>query len=277
MKTKLLPAAALAAACLALSPGLARAAEPNVPYTAGDLILGFQQSGANDLEVDIGPYTKYLNATSPFNVTFGVIPANQAGAGVTVSNLTADLSATYGSGWASNSGASLLQWGIIGDVATGASFTTYLTIDSNNSTIPVRPGNSGGSLYDAKIGSLSGALVASPSTANSTEAASVLTTAANSWDSFNPGNSFGSVGLPPIEQAFGADGPTNSTLNLWQDAPNGKNGGGNAVDIGSFTLDGSGDLTYTPVSVPEPSTWASIIGGAIFLGLFRFRRSLHAS
>ncbi|MGA3169509.1 MAG: PEP-CTERM sorting domain-containing protein [Chthoniobacteraceae bacterium] len=264
MKKSLLSAALAAAAGLILVPSLARAVEPDVTGSDGDLILGFQLSGENDLEVDIGSLNTYLDATSAFPVTFGVVPADQTNPGTTVTSLNADLTANFGAGWNSNS---LLFWGLAGAVGN----TVFLSQDSANSNIPQRQTLNGADTTSGDINNtLLASLKESPSTTNSTEAASILTSAAGSWDSFTPATEAFDTGFN-IEQA-GDDTATDSTLILWELAANGRNGGGNGVDIGSFTLNNSGDLTFTPAVVPEPSTWLSLISGALFLGLFQLRR-----
>jgi hypothetical protein len=252
---------------LALAPALVRA-EPDVSAASGDLILGFQLSGSNDLEVDIGSLNTYLDATSVTPVTFGVVPADQLNAGATVTSLSADLATNFGTGWASNG---LLYWGLAG--AQGN--TGFLSVDSLN-PIPGRPSTSGANLTEADINSLVSNLSSDPSTTNSTEAASVLTTAAGSWDSFTPLNGAFDTSLN-IEQLPGTDTATDSTLTLWELAPNGRNGGGNGTDIGTFTLNGSGDLTFTPAAVPEPSTWASLFGGGLLLMFLGSRRKSRVS
>ena len=274
MKPKLLPVALAAAAGFALAPGTARATEPNVTVNSGDLILGFQISdgSANDLLVDIGPYSNYTNATSAFTINFGVIPADQTGAGATVGNLNADLTSNYGSGWASNS---LLQWGVAGN--PGNSGEVFLTEDVNNTT-PVKdlgfqPADG---LYTQTNNAVAG-LSAAASSTNSTLVASLPTTGANSWSTFKPSSNAFGTGLN-IEQSPG-DAAVGSTLNLLELVNDGsrKGDGLAARDIGSFTLDGSGDLTFTPsAAVPEPSTWLSIISGAaslIFIGRRKRRLS----
>lgn len=260
MKKRILPAT-LAAAGLALAAGPLHA-EPNVPYSSGDVILGFQLSGDNDLEVDIGPYSSFLNATTPFNINFGVIPADQTGAGATVTSLNADLTANYGSSWAS----SALQWGVVGNNGS----TIFLSQDAADPDIPQRPSTSNAGVFSGDIESLGDGLGTSPSTINSTKTASVATGAANSWDSFTPSSDGFETGLD-IEQQDG-HGATTSALNLFELAPNGRNGGGNGQDIGSFALNNSGDLTFTPEAVPEPSTWLSVIAGALLLVFARRRR-----
>jgi hypothetical protein len=237
------------------------------------LILGLQLSGSNDLEVDIGFLGTYLNATSPFDVTFGAVPSGQPNAGATVTNLNADLRSNFGAGWDSNS---LLFWGLAGTGTGSSSNTVFLTVDSDNSNIPQREATSGANATSSDIDSLILALSESPSTTNSTKAASILTTAAGSWDSFDPATQAFNTGFG-IEQLDGVDTATDSTLNLWELAPNGRNGGGNGTDIGSFTLNDSGQLFFTPAAVPEPSTWVSVAGGALILAFLRFRRQRRIS
>jgi len=255
--------AALIAASLSLAPTLALATEPNVSGTTGDLILGFQLSGHNDLEVDLGPLNTFLDAASAFPVTFGLVPADQAGAGGTVTSLNADLTANFGAGW--NSSSSLL-WGAI--AAEGN--TIYLTVDSNN-PVPQRPATTGANVIESNVnGSLiDDGLLVSPSTVNSTKAASIPTTTDDAFTTFDPSTNAFQSGLN-IEEAPG-DTATGSDLDLYELVPS-HNGGGNGVDVGSFALNGSGDLTFTPAAVPEPSTWISIVSGTLFLGLFRLRR-----
>jgi hypothetical protein len=263
MKHKLLPIAALAAAGLALTPGHLHAT--NVPASSGDLILGFEASGSpDDLEVDIGSASLYLNATAPFNVTFGVVP----GTSTVVTNLNSDLG-IFGSGstWASNTS---LLWGVVGDVfLTGNKYDIFLTQDAADATSIFNP-NIAASRTDATgINTLTGSqgIAGSAADAFSTEAAAVPTGNTNSWTSFSPDNT-GFGPSVPVEQSNG-DHAVGSTLSLYELVPTGS---GNASVLGSFSLNGAGDLTFTPAAVPEPSTWASVLAGALFLGFFRLRR-----
>jgi hypothetical protein len=279
MKPTLLPAALVAAAGFALAPGHARAqSSTHVSVNTGtDLYLGFEESGnGNNLIVDLGADTLFLDATAAFTVQFGAIPAGQTGAGTAVYSLSADLSSNFGS-WASSSGATALKWGVVGDDENGPNTLLFVSRDSLNPNVPINASYNNIGIYADDVDSLGGTLSTDFSTVNSTEAASVPATATtgqpNSWSSFNPyTNAFG-TGLD-IEQSPG-DGPL-STLNLFEEIPN-ENGGGAATDVGFFTLASNGDLTFTPASVPEPSTWLSLIGGAFFLGFLRRRRGLRAS
>jgi hypothetical protein len=279
MKPILLPAALVAAAGLALAPGHARAqSSTKVSVNTGtDLYLGFEESGnGNNLIVDLGADTQFLDATAPFTVQFGAIPTGQAGAGAAVTSLSTDLSSNFGS-WASSSGVTALKWGVVGDDENGPLTLLFVTRDSLNPTAPINASNNNIGLYAGNVDSLGSTLSTDFSTDNSTEAAGVPATPTtgqpNSWSSFAPyTNAFG-TGLD-IEQSPG-NGPL-STLTLFEEIPT-TNGGGAATDIGSFTLASNGDLTFAPASVPEPSTWLSLIGGGLFLGFLRRRRGLRAS
>ena len=275
MKTKILPAALIAAAGLALAPSVGRSqtySTTTVSVTGTDLFLGFEETGNSyNLIADIGPYTRYLNATSPFTIQFGVIPTGQTGAGSAVTSLNTDLTGLFGS-WATSSGVSALKWGVVGQ---DPNLPLLFVTEDSTVAAPRNASYSNIGTPLSNAGSLESTLGTDYSTTASTVAANVPSTATvdnpNSWSSFNPyTNAFG-TGLN-IEQAPG-DGPL-STLNLYEEIPN-TNGTGTAKDLGTFTLGSNGSLTFSPV--PEPSTWLSLIGGALFLGFFRSRRSVRPS
>jgi hypothetical protein len=276
MKKLIIPAALLAAG-LAILPGRARAqstTKVSVDEVNGtDLYLGFEESGnANDLQVDIGTESQYLNATSPFTVSFGLIPSGEPGAGTPVTSLLTDLNSIFTTGWSTSSGATALKWGITGDNENGAAILLFFSQDSANTVIPTNPLTANAASYSSKIDDFGYYLSTDFSTVNSSEAASVPATASQTnpgtWSSFNPSLGAFGTGLD-IEESPG-DGPL-STLNLYEETSS-ANGGGKAEDVGSFSLASDGDLTFTPAAVPEPSTWASIISGAFLLGYFQRRR-----
>jgi hypothetical protein len=45
-----------------------------------------------------------------------------------------------------------------------------------------------------------------------------------------------------------------------------------STDLGFFSLDSAGDLSFTTAAVPEPSTYAAIGAGAVILAALRRRR-----
>lgn len=274
--------ALLALAGTALIPQAAKAATVTTVYTQGDLLLGFHQSGTtNDLVVDLGPASNYLNATGAFTISFGVIP----GTSTTVTDLSADLTAVFGSSWASNSQTNLVQWGIVGDTDHFANTTFGLpkntlflteaeTIPGQGSTPLQRFKATTSGTLDANINSFqfSGtpSYNNSSSTVNSTVATIQPTSQANSWDSFTPNLSAFGTGYnieQPLTGTF--SGPTNSVLDLYELQPNTVNGGDGLL-VGNFSLNSSGSLTFTPT--PEPSAFAMIGLGVLFLGVRRPRR-----
>lgn len=262
---------ALAVAALALPAVHARATV--VPTNqVGDLVLGFEASGsADDLEVDLGPISQFVNATSAFNVTFGDVPSTST----VVTSLNSDLGIFNGSGtWQTNSA---LVWGLAGLTPDSSHFNLFLSQDAVNTTNPGTFSFGGESTPKSGIESLVGpsGLGGSANDGFSTAAAAVPTGNANSWSSFNPSTSAFQSGIV-VEQVDG-DPAIGSTLNLFEATPN-SSGSGPATDIGSFALNSAGDLTFTPASVPEASTWAYVLGGGTFLmGVLRFRRDRRTS
>jgi hypothetical protein len=267
MKNKLWYTAALAAAGLALAPGNVRA---NVPVSSsfGDLILGFEANGSpNDLEVNLGSYTQFTTATAPFTVSFGTNPSTSAA----VTNLNSDLGIFGASGaWVSNTS---LLWGVVGvqsTLPTTNGYDIFLSQDPNSGiTLNNQAATTTRSwATDIKAVDSASGLGAYANDGYSTEAAAISTGAANSWTSFA---SFGTGSFATGHQVEQVDGDSAlGSLNLYEVQDNGATSTP-ATDVGSFTLNSSGQLTFTPASVPEPSTWASIISGALFLAFFRRR------
>jgi len=272
MIKKIPPAAIALAASLALAAGHARAQSSTFVSTndGTDLYLGFQESGDSDLIADIGSYTQFVNAVAPFTIQFGVIPTGQTGAGTAVYSLLADLNNNFTSSWTSST---TLKWGVIGDDENDSPNLLFVTQDgSSSSKAPNNPGSQQTAQIQDKIETFDTYLGDDFSTVHSSETASVTSASANSWTSFTPGGpSAFDTGLN-IEQGPG-DGPL-STLNLY--AAN-NTGSGTATDLGTLSLATNGEITFTPESVPEPSSWLSILGGALFLGLFRLRRNVRPS
>jgi hypothetical protein len=268
MKTKYILSALLAA-------GLATAAHASLSVAAPDLVLGFQESGAsNDYEVNLGSMTTFLNAA--------------AGAQI---NLSGDLSATdlstlFGSTWANEGANPAVTWGAAAtNGATGApgitsptkiswvtqADGTILSSDPTNLyTATSAPGsahsqvaaNPNGNLRYQDIGTMDVALngaAASTNTANSNTAAVFNASTANSyskWDG-NSGNGWGATAI---------DSGTGLALTAGQfaviDLYTYQIGSGSGSYLGSLELGTDGSLWFTAVAVPEPSTYAAILGVA---------------
>ena len=260
MNRKILSAALVAVA--GLSPGLARA---TITENPGDLFVGFQSvnddgsTGSYDLLVDVGPASQFLS-----------------GGSFTGINLNSDLDDAFGTGWNANTGYPIVQWGAIGDDKYGtfagdSSNTIFLTEDPS-ANAPSEPGaQAAGTIGTKIVSNLGGTFRNDTAESDNSEAAKISDTSTYSWSSFDPSTTSFGLGVN-IEQANG-DGPTNTALTLYQDIPN---GGTTANVLGSFSLSSGGELTFA--SVPEPSTWLSLLSGAICLGLFRrSRRAISAS
>jgi hypothetical protein len=103
MMKRLLTTALLGLTSAALSLSTANAQSP-INAAAGDIILGFYATSGTgagqDLEVDLGNATKFMTATP------GQVINLSGSAGLAL----ADLTSTYGTGWASNPD---LSWGVI--------------------------------------------------------------------------------------------------------------------------------------------------------------------
>lgn len=267
-KNALFRPAVLLLTLLALAP----AARASNTYTTGDLLLGFELSGnANDYVVDIGPASLYINAApgSSFNVntTLGL------------GNLAADLSAVFGSGWATNTGLSLVNWGIAGATSNTATtfglpkntlfFTVARDVPGTQTTPLAVLSNGQQTPIDSTFRSFASGFNGSDQTANSSFATIESAAAGNSWSAENPSsNAFGS-GYDIEQGAAGTNiGPTNSVLDLYELQP--AAGGGPGIYLGDFTLSSTGQLTF--LAVPEPSSLTALLGGAPALALFRPRR-----
>ena len=271
MKTK-----STLAALLLLGGGALSAGAQTVTAGLNDLVLGFYASGGtgagSNLEVDLGNVGNFYGVSGT----------------ITLAGLSAaDLSSTYGSTWNTRTD---LYWGVIG--TTGSTAGTTIGLNSiasktlwgskteatlgtlstpwNAGTTFAQqgPANTIATLYTGAGGSLNGA----SATGNSATAAILNNTLAGSW----------SKQLGSTAAAFGYFNPSgvfsNSTnisvgsfaaSDLYALQP----GSGAAAYVGTFALSSGGALTYsnTPSSVPEPSTYAAILG-LVTLGFVALRR-----
>jgi len=281
MKLTLLTVPLTTLAGLLLLPVSTRA----VTVSAGDLILGFRASGgtgaSQNLEVNLGPASNYYGAAPGSFIVTGLSAA--------------DLSQTYGSGWASRAD---LSWGIAGTTGLGAvgiapartlwasraestpgtASTPWLRGASFSLQVPSATVSS---LYTGAPGSLS----SGSATANSGVASVIDSTLAGSWtvqEDFTPGVSFryfnpsvlGSMdriaGSPSIYDGVNSYG----VLDLFEVRPG--VAGDPATLVGAFGLNSSGQLVFSTspgvfASVPEPSVALTGLGAVCAL-LLRRRR-----
>jgi hypothetical protein len=289
-------------AAATLSASSAFATPPTTLLTdqvSGDLFLGFRETGnLTDLEVDIGSVAKFtpvaLGGTwngSAFNLTFGVLPTTTT----VVNNIGADLIATFGNSWATNTqDQNGVRWGVAGNES---STTSPLTINPGKNTVFLTQAETtlgqqttapaAGAVVFATASSGIKGIEGNPgyagnnqSTPNSSVDLIESSSGSNSWNTEigGIGGGFGS-GLA-IEQALSGPlaGPVNSELDLYLISNTGTGGASKAgVYLGSFTLDSSGDVTFSNVnSVPEPAGVALLGLGAAVLGMVRRRKSSEA-
>jgi hypothetical protein len=282
-KINILSAGLLAAAGVALLAPSVRAQD--VTYTAGDLLLGFEKPGStNDYVVDLGPATEFVTLSeSPGTTDLTTF--------LSLGNIAADLASSsgFGSNWATTAAfGSNLQWGVFGAIGNFGALglqpdTIFLTqaepIPGTRSTAPTELNSStqGDVLTGFNSFSQNG-FNNETDTANSTVATFITAASGDSWSINNPSNQAFGLGYG-IEQSQSDSsafvGPTNSELDLYELVPTDEGGTGHATDLGSLTLDSSGNLDFNSAAVPEPSTYAAIGIGAVFLLLFRRTRKPH--
>ncbi len=267
-------------------------------YSDGDLFLGFRKTGnANTLAVNIGSATRFLTPTlggtavanQTFNVQFGVVPNTSTA----VFSLDADLTATFGSNWASNpTDGSGVRWGVVGFTSNAvnnspidgyAARTLFVTRQrvnpstqtSINSTPLSAIGNRSGfatQFNGFANGIGGGSYINQESTSNSSVAYIGAASDTNNWGTRIQANGgFGLGASNSVEQLPSGtfSGPTNSVLDLWLSPNTGSTLATGNTYLGSFSLNNTGELQFT--AVPEPSTYA-LIGIASAAGILRLLR-----
>lgn len=282
-------------AAAVLSPHAASAAGEVTTYTVGDLFIGFRQSGvANTLAVDIGQASQFIPTSitggtwdgNPFNVTFGLIPVGEPGAGTTVTNLSADLTNTFGSTWAANDplNSSLdVSWAVVGStnklsanipINGLAKRSVFLTVPRTDpSTVATAPSNfdnsnSGAAIDSFAQGAIGNAYKGRISSIYSNKAYTGPATDGNNWGTaIGPiGSTFNSGVLGEQPLSGPNSGPTNSVLDLYLFPNTGSTLVTTPTYLGSFSLNSSGQLLYQAQAVPEPGTFALFGAGAVLVG-----------
>jgi hypothetical protein len=236
-------------------------------YADGDLLLGFRAAGGTGstttLVINLGANSSYNSPTAtPFSLTSSI------------GNLAADLTTYYGSGWATRTD---LYWGVAGGTTSNQLLlsrpqSTYDAITSPwaraNSTLQSNVKNTiagTGSAYAAAATAGSNSLVAVEATTDVNNWAIKVTP--NSTTNAFTANSFTSG--KGIEASFAAGADT-TAVDLYFLAP----GSGNGTYRGSFQISSSGDVYFG--LVPEPSTYASLLVGVLFLFAVVRRQRLSA-
>ena len=289
MKKSLITIALLGFASAAIFVSTAKA-QSTIASGPGDVILGFYATSGSgtstSVMVDLGSATQFDNAT-PGQIINLTGPTGLA---------TADLSATYGAGWATDSG---LNWGL----AASNQATPFPNVPTYTlwASDPEMPAGTLNSPYVAEprltqqgpsgiIASMYTLMNGATSTANSSVTLLAPTSTANSWygeDTQNgPGVSFGYFS-PQVDNTVtnvatsgtllgggNASGFAISDLYLLAD----NNAGNNGTLLGQFQFNASTGV-FRFVAVPEPSSIG--LTGVGFLSLIGFvalrrRRSIMA-
>jgi len=227
-------------------------------YNDGDLMLGIRKAGTSvDYLVDLGQASSF-----DFSHTINFA----------VSGIAADLSATYGSDWHSQSAITYSVFGTLSNNNdTGEQFMVYTTnpnatsFNSQNhqGTISGYMSNVGG-LYDGQI-----------STAN--DSVGIWQTTGGTlavYANYQPGGSLASG--KSFATWTSNEAAVNSALNFDVLSEGWTGSGTGTAEPGTFSLDASGDLSYTVQAVPEPSTYAMVGLGALGMLVMLRRRSVQA-
>jgi hypothetical protein len=267
----------LAAVALTVGPSVHATAQ-SVSAGQGDLILGFNvqpggtNAGVSDLEVNLGSLSLYTTTAS---FTLSTTGTATAGAPLSV----ADLVATYGSNW--NSSTSGLTWGLLGSADGTSTFVAGSTSPQSNNSNESTPASDGTSIANQLNGSAA--------TANSAYSSVLGTSAApaigapNTWGNLvneSTGGAYGFFSNPTVVEVNGGIGNPVGSLELISYAPYANSthppahyGTPTGTELGTFSLDAAGDLTFTgsAVAAPEPSTYALMAGamGLLFLAVRR--------
>lgn len=288
---------ALAAGALALSASAA-SAQVLTTYQVGDIFIGFRQTGvANTLVAKIGTVADYLPTSlggsrtpgSTYNPTFGVIPSTVT----PVTNLNADLTSVFGAGWNTNAtDGTSVRWGIVGwtgntgETSPISGLTTRSVFVTRARTNPSTPSttNINNAARTGFAGQFPGFSVGVPSgyasqfsTVNSSVAYVGAATGTDNWNTrIGANGSFGLGAGRSVEQELSGafQGPTDSVLDLWLSPNTGSTLVTSNTYLGSFSLNNSGQLTFT--AVPEPSTYALLALAGLAVVVLRRRKQLQS-
>ena len=248
----------------------AQSAQAQLSYTAGDLFIGFRNTGVGitqDYLIDIGQASLY---TQQNGATFTL----------SIGSTAADLVAAFGSTWLSGG---KTNWGVIGAEAPGDPFATIYAgkKEATFGSFPTATGSSylrdttnNQTAYLSNEQTMRIDYQGGTATTNSSVGTIQSTSDSSSWAAFSPSPSFGNYLV--FESAINGSTTAGHALDLFKIAPDDANPGTLApVYEGRFVIDSSANITFTS-AVPEPSTLAALAGGVALLGLFRRRRTATA-
>jgi hypothetical protein len=244
---------------IALAVGVAAAAvSAHAAATPDDLILGFKLTGAaNNVQIDLGSLASFDTNASYSSTVNGAFKTYNLG------NVASILTTNLASNW------STATFGVVG-TETPASGNVINWVDSKwtKTTGTLGVANSGalGTVSDSVAGGTNSNIAAvygNTYTANGIYSVAVVpTSAASSWSKNDP---FG------FSAAKIDTGLANGKTDLYTAASDGSTATYNF--LGTFALGTDGSLSYTTAftAIPEPSTYAMILG-ALTIGFVALRR-----
>lgn len=236
---------------LALAAGTAFIAPAASAATSaeGDLFLGIRATGGTgsmkNVVINLGSHSQFTSGSAPTALSLGTVGA--------------DLTAIFGSGWNTRSD---LFWGIAGSTSAFTTMgaepakTLFATRGRSAPATPATPWTRQSSTAQgttvSKMTSMMGAFNVSTASGGATNGVQQNKSDTNSWGSFQTGGTVANSGPAP-GIAFATwnatvDTTPAGTLDLFRlrpataSAPAGSNGD----NLGSFTIDASGVVTFTP-------------------------------
>lgn len=234
-----------------LLAALGLALVPTVKASTGyDLLVGFTQQGANssgtDYLLDLGSFVNY------------------PGASLITSGETWNLgTALAAQGFSLTS----VQWGVIGDANASDGASPEVTYFTTSGMAPLNI--NGQTAYTAVQSSVNSILTDFGADGQTTFTApgQTATPGASGQNSWNEQTVNGTLGSQ-LKNTYGSPNVTGETSDvLWQVNDNNTA----PIDLGSFTLDSSGTLTFTAAPVPEPGTLGLLSLGGLLVLAWRYR------
>lgn len=264
-------------------------------YAAGDLLLSFRDTGGyvnaagtattETYVVDLGNVSTVTSA--------GTHVLNSAVVGNAIGNIAADLANVFGAQWYNDPN---LFWNISAVTGTVSNKTLYTTAQNPStpwsSSNPVSPWGNNGSYVQASINSAAGLVGGigngynnQTSATSNFGAVQVLGSNAQSYNTYVPASAGGTGAnllstdktqflslLTGSNEGNSATGITTNSLELYSI----NNAGGSGLDVGTFSINNSGQVTFSVGAVPEPGR-ASLLALGVGLLALRRRRKANAA
>jgi len=230
-----------------------------VTYSQGDLLMGFRATGGQgagtSYVVNIGSAAGFRDANPTSSMTVSI-----------AGNINADLTATYGDGWASRED---ILWGVVGTpsntatVASDVAPTLYASKPGITATGWQISGSSTRLAVSTTIVSLQTTFAASQATSNSSVATLMTDTDANTWRQYmaTGGNASYTSGGRDFGAFANIEGGLADKLSLSRTI----NASAGSIE-GYFQINSGGSLSF----VPEPTS--ALLAGLGGLALIIRRR-----